>query len=196
MSRVGEGKHLVGYPVRRGQCYNIASTQREVFTSAEGGKYVVPVSAKVVRDTYASWDPLLGKILSKLPDDDGGILEWKLADLAPMDTWLFPGGRIALLGDACHPMLPSAAQGAGMAIEDGAAVAEFLARAEDKSQIPAVLKAWEALRKPRCAQVVEMGRGHAQKWHGKSPDEALAKSYDTSRVYDVVAEAKKFPLAV
>lgn len=193
MSRVGDGKHILAYPIRRGEFYNIVSTQPEVNTSAEDGKYVVPATAKEFQETFASWDPLLVKVLSKIPED--GILEWKLADLAPMDTWIFPTGKIALLGDACHAMLPSAAQGAGMGIEDGASVAEFLARAEDKSQIPLVLKSWEQMRLPRCTQVVNTGQAHAKKWHEDDPKEGEAKSYVGARAYDVVAEAKAFPLA-
>lgn len=192
LRRVGNGKHLLGYPIRHGEFYNIASTQAEVYTSAAEGKYVVPVSAKVFQETFADWDPLLVKILQRVPEQ--GTLEWKLADLAPMDTWLFAGGKIALLGDACHPMLPSAAQGAGMGIEDGAAVAEFLARAKDASEIPVVLKAWERMRLPRCSGVVDTGRAQAKKWHEKDPDQGEAPAYLATWGYDVVSEAKKFPL--
>lgn len=190
--RVGNGKHILAYPVRNGEVYNIASTQPEVNTSVEGGKYVMPAPKALVQAEYAGWDPKLTKVLARLPEE--GILEWKLADLEPMDTWLFPGNKIALMGDACHPMLPSAAQGAGMGVEDGGAVAELLARAKDKSEIPAVLKAFEQLRKPRCTSVVSTGRDHAKKWHEKDVKQGETPSYFATWGYDVITEAKKFPI--
>jgi salicylate hydroxylase len=133
---------------------------------------------------------MLEKILRKLPTEN--VLEWKLCDLAPMDSWIFPGGKIALLGDASHAMLPSAAQGAGMGIEDGAAIAELLARADDKSQIPAIMKSFQKLRLPRCAYIVESGRQNAKKWHEK--DAKGGTVTDEMWNYDVKGEARSIPI--
>lgn len=190
--RVGEGKHLLAYPIRQGQFLNIASTQPAVHVTDATGKFVVPVKPDEWLACFGKWDPFLVKILSKLPEE--GILEWKLCDLPPIETWLYPGGRIALLGDASHPMLPSAAQGAGMGIEDGAAVAEFLARAADKSQIPAVMRAWQAMRLPRTTAIVDVGRLNAANWHAKGDAANVGPALNNGWLYDVRAEARKFPL--
>ncbi|KAF2787166.1 hypothetical protein K505DRAFT_258315, partial [Melanomma pulvis-pyrius CBS 109.77] len=80
-----------------------------------------------------------------------------------IETWLFLGSKITLFGDASHAMLPSAAQGAGMGVEHSSAIAELLARAKHRDQIPLVLKAFENLRLPRCTYIVDSGRRNAQK---------------------------------
>lgn len=162
-SRVGAGRHVLCYGIRQGEFLNFVATQPAVHTS--GSVYTAKVSTQEVLDSYRGWDPLMLRVISNIPE--GSILEWKLCDIAPMDTWLLPGEKVVLIGDAAHAMLPSAAQGAGMGIEDGAALAEILSRARDYSEIPHCLKAFERLRLPRCTQVVDTGRQNAKKWHAK-----------------------------
>lgn len=133
------------------------------------------------------------RVISKLPE--GSVLEWKLCDIPPMDTWLLPGSKVVLIGDAAHAMLPSAAQGAGMAIEDGAALAEVLARAKSLLEIPQCLKAFEKLRLPRCTEVVDTGRQNAKKWHAKEGVKGGTVT-DTMWDYDVKDAARREQIAV
>lgn len=187
--RVGEGCHILVYPIRKGEYLNLVSTQPAKRT--KGPNYVVSIDPKEFLDHYKHWDPILVAILEKLPKEN--VLEWKLCDLEPMDSWIFPGGKIALLGDASHAMLPSAAQGAGMGVEDGSAIAELLARAEHRHQIPQVLKAFENLRLPRCTYIVDSGRQNAKKWH---EDEAEGGTVtDSMWEYDVKGAAQSISLA-
>ena len=83
-------------------------------------------------------------------------------DRAPLATWVHPKGRLALLGDSCHPMLvrsplyyisyrltslqPYRAQGAGMAIEDAAVLGDLFSRVSSLKQVPALLQAYQDLR--------------------------------------------------
>ncbi|KAH9207896.1 hypothetical protein DL95DRAFT_373775 [Leptodontidium sp. 2 PMI_412] len=187
-SWVGDGAHILGYPIRQGEFYNVVSTQTA--RKATGAQYVVPVDSSEFMERFQSWDPKLVGILKKLPKD--GVLEWKLCDLEPMKSWLFPGAKIVLIGDASHAMLPSSAQGAGMGIEDGAAIAELLARAESKSQIPAVLKTFQNLRLPRTTFVADSGRRNAKKWHEK--DAKGGTVTDDMWNYDVKNEAREIPI--
>lgn len=188
--RVGEGCHILGYPIRQGEFFNLVSTQPAVHT--KGSEFVVRVSPSEVVDHYKNWDPKLVAILKNLPKEN--VLEWKLCDLEPMESWIFPGGKIILLGDASHAMLPSAAQGAGMGIEDGAAIAELLARASDRVQIPAILKTFESLRLPRCTYIVDSGRQNAKKWHEE--DAKGGTVTDEMWKYDVKGAAESMPLEV
>jgi salicylate hydroxylase len=163
---------------------------------------VVPIDPSEFVDQYKDWDPKLVAILNKLPKEN--VLEWKLCDLEPMNSWIFPGGKIVLLGDASHAMLPSAAQGAGMGIEDGAAIAELLDRVTHREQIPVILKTFENLRLPRCTYIVDSGRQNAKKWHEK--DRQNAKKWhekdakggtvtDEMWEYDVKGAAREISLA-
>jgi salicylate hydroxylase len=169
---------------------NLVATQPANRT--KGAKYVVPVDPQECVDRYKHWDSTLVRVLERLPKDS--LLEWKLCDLEPMETWLFPGGKIALLGDASHAMLPSAAQGAGMGIEDGGAIAELLTRAKHRDQIPLVLKAFENLRLPRCTYIVDSGRQNAKKWHTENAKGGTVT--DSMWEYDVKGAAQNMPLVV
>ena len=69
---------------------------------------------------------------------------WGLYDREPLATWT--KGRLTLLGDAAHPMLPHAGQGANQAIEDAVALATVLGRA-DRASAPRALQIYEPLRR-------------------------------------------------
>lgn len=86
-------------------------------------------------------------------------------------------------------MLPSAAQGAGMSIEDGVCVAELLARITDRSQIPRALKAYQELRLPRCTFVVESGRQNSAKWHKEDAKGGTVS--DKIWEYDIIKESRE-----
>jgi len=75
---------------------------------------------------------------------------WALYDREPLPRW--SQGRLTLLGDAAHPMLPHLGQGANQSIEDGMALATILAEA-DASTVPAALLAYERLRRERVAEI-------------------------------------------
>lgn len=68
-----------------------------------------------------------------------------------METWYNEQGTVAFLGDACHPMLPYLAQGAGSALEDGATLGVLLSKAGRREDVPELLKLYEQLRKPRSS---------------------------------------------
>src|SRR5207247_4251424 len=80
---------------------------------------------------------------------------WSVLDRAPLPRWV--NGRIALLGDAAHPMLPFYAQGAGQAIEDAAALAVCLATGPWDP--PAALARYEQVRRPRATEGQGASRG-------------------------------------
>ena len=91
----------------------------------------------------------------------------------PMPKWSV--GRVTLLGDACHSMLPMLAQGAVMAIEDGYIVARCLAEVAD---VPAALARYEEARRERTRKVVEGSAANAKRFHNpRLADPAEAKQY-------------------
>lgn len=68
-----------------------------------------------------------------------------------LDQWYNEKASVVFLGDSCHPMLPYMAQGAGSALEDGAALGILLARANSQADLPATLKLYQAIRKDRSS---------------------------------------------
>jgi salicylate hydroxylase len=95
--------------------------------------------------TYADWNPAITTLIA----NTDRLYKWALYDREPLKAWT--SGRITLLGDSAHPMLPYLAQGACMAIEDAYALAALLAA--QANDIESALKTYEQVRLPRTAQV-------------------------------------------
>lgn len=96
---VGPGRHIIAYPVRNHELYNMALAHPDRGRVDEG--WTTVSSKKTLLSEYEGWDPKLIKMLHLVPEGD--VLEWKLCMHMPLLRWV--QGSCALLGDACHPML-------------------------------------------------------------------------------------------
>jgi salicylate hydroxylase len=146
---LGPGKHFLVFPVRANELINYVG----FITSDEPLKEswsAVGEPAALARE-FAGWDPLVEAIIAQVTT----TFRWGLFDREPLSTWT--RGRLTLLGDAAHPMLPHAGQGANQAIEDALAVATVLGRA-DRASAPRALRIYEQLRRERTAGVQRMSR--------------------------------------
>lgn len=99
------------------------------------------------------WDPVVQKILKATPNP---LIDWKLVYREPLPTWISPKRRIALIGDAAHPFLPTSIQGASQAMEDGATMAVCLARS-GKAHVQEGVAAFEGLRYERVLAAQKTG---------------------------------------
>jgi salicylate hydroxylase len=170
----GPSKHFLVFPVRHGTMVNYVGfvpTDEEMKES-----WSAPGDAEVLRREFRGWDLRIRAVLDAVDQ----TFRWALYDREPLPTWT--KGRLTLLGDAAHPMLPHLGQGANQSIEDGMALATMLAQAPSAG-VPAMLAAYERLRRERVAEV-QLG---ARK-HGLRVDSA----YDDLRVRDaeLVAHAE------
>ncbi len=140
----GPSKHFLVFPVRQGTMVNYVGfvpTDEEMKES-----WSAPGDPAVLRREFEGWDPRIGNVLQQVDK----TFRWALYDREPLPTWT--KGRLTLLGDAAHPMLPHLGQGANQSIEDGMALATILAQV-DTSAVPASLLAYERLRRERVAEV-------------------------------------------
>jgi salicylate hydroxylase len=119
---LGEDRHVVAYPVRNMQFVNIVAIVPT--TEHVRRTWQADVGADEMRRQYRGWDERLTKLLSY---SDERVMAWALNYQDPFERWNHH--HVALLGDACHSMLPYFSQGASQAIEDGAVLAEQLAKA-------------------------------------------------------------------
>lgn len=94
-----------------------------------------------VLQMLADWDPMCSAIVEKTPS----VVDWKLVYREPLPRWVSSGGRIALIGDAAHPFLPTSVQGASQAMEDGVTIALCVQKA-GKSRIPEALRTFQDIR--------------------------------------------------
>ncbi|PSN72188.1 putative monooxygenase [Corynespora cassiicola Philippines] len=115
-------------------------------------------AVKTVRD----WAPIVHTIIRSTPEE--GLVDWKLVFRDPLPTWISPKRRIALIGDAAHPFLPTSIQGASQSMEDGATIAVCLGLA-GKSDVPEAIRAYEKIRYPRVLATQRTGVTTRDKWH-------------------------------
>ena len=155
---IGFERHIVAYPIRNGTIYNIVMShpaQAPVASWSESG------NLKEMHRHFQNWDPVIRKVLTHVKS----CMKWRLADLKPLTTWVGQSGRVVLIGDAAHAMLPYLASGAATAIEDGAVLGECIDRCFSASDLPKALKAFEKIRKTRCERVVKGSRANGDIWH-------------------------------
>lgn len=152
---IGEKRHWIAYPIASRTIYNMSSIQPDTnFASAPSITYTTKGSKDAMLKVFADFCPVVQRMLNLVPD--GEVCEWKLRVHKPLPTWVH--GSVALVGDACHPTLPHLNQGAALAVEDGAVLAEVLARAPDDSPeaLNRCLQVYELLRKERTTALVDL----------------------------------------
>ena len=152
----GPGGHVVCYYVRSGTLVNCVCVREkqgwEVESWTERGEYAE------LKDDFTGWNDTVQTLIDNA--DRNALYKWALHDRPPMPRW--GSGAVTLLGDACHPTLPFMAQGAAMAVEDGAVLAACL---RGSSDIPAALGRYEALRKGRTVGIQRGSRRNAKVFH-------------------------------
>jgi salicylate hydroxylase len=150
---LGRGRHVVHYPVRDGQFLNVVAVVPEAVGDEGWGRLGEPA---VLRGHLRGCAPPLRDLLS-LPDS---WLVWSLADRAVARP--LARGRLALIGDAAHPVLPYLAQGAALAIEDAAVLTRALT---DHADVPAALAAYSEGRAARVRRVQRAARSNGRTYH-------------------------------
>jgi len=185
----GPSRHFLVFPVRHGTMVNYVG-----FVPADGDmleSWSAPGDPELLRREFEGWDPRIGNVLKQVDR----TFRWALYDREPLPTWT--RGRLTLLGDAAHPMLPHLGQGANQSIEDGMALATILARV-DASAVPASLLAYERLRRERVAEVQRGARENGLRVDSASSDlrvrdaELVAHAEFRKHLYayDVVPDAR------
>ncbi|HWR46331.1 MAG TPA: FAD-dependent monooxygenase [Pseudonocardiaceae bacterium] len=147
----GQGKHFMVFPLRAGELLTYvgfvpADEQMRESWSAPGEPVVLAAE-------FAGWDPWVSRLLSQVETTS----RLGLYDRDPLPRWT--QGRLTLLGDAAHPMLPHMGQGANQAIEDGMALATLI-RGVNAADIPDALIRYQELRCDHTAQVQQGSRAN------------------------------------
>lgn len=160
---MGAGKHCVTYRLRRGALANfVGVVERDDWTVESWNER--GTKAEALND-FGGWHPTITRILNEAEE----LYRWALFDRAPLAKW--SDGRVALMGDAAHPMLPFMAQGAAMAVEDAWTLAQQLASTGNP---PRALQDYQALRLARTAHVQALSRANAKTFHKRTRLSQLA----------------------
>jgi salicylate hydroxylase len=160
---MGPKAHLVSYPISGGRQINVVAVVPGTWNRPG---WSAPGEGKEIKNAFASsrWPGTARMMISAVDD----WRKWALFTLPDGGEW--SDGAIALLGDAVHAMLPFAAQGAGMAIEDAAVLANCLGEVgENTAAIPAALKRYARLRRSRVTRVQRAARRAGRIYHLTGP---------------------------
>jgi salicylate hydroxylase len=153
---MGPGSHLVHYFVKNKQMINFVSIVEQESWTKES--WTEPGRMSDVLAVYKGWAP---QLLSVLEAFDETFVS-AVFDRKPMGCWSV--GRVTLLGDAGHPMLPTKAQGSAQAIEDGATLALLMAQA-DAQNVADVFRKYEAIRMARVNRVQNEAGDNRSRFH-------------------------------
>lgn len=143
---------IVTFPLNQGRDTFVFATTAQDSWHEES--WTSEGSVAELRGFYADFHPDARALL----DACDSVLKTALYERDPLAQW--SRGRITLCGDACHPMMPFMAQGAGMAIEDGVVLARCLSAAPSSAQVPAALARYDALRQERTGRIQVGSRGN------------------------------------
>ncbi|WP_369029010.1 FAD-dependent monooxygenase [Streptomyces adonidis] len=155
---LGPRQHVVCYPVSGGKWVSVGATTPAGDWSTES--WTAEGRVEDVVDAYQGWHKEATDVLNALDQ----VGRWALHDRDPLRHWCSAGGRIAVVGDAAHPMLPFQAQGANQAIEDVIVLAACL-RVADQDGIPKALARYERTRRPRTDRLQQLSRSNSRRFH-------------------------------
>ncbi|TDL23537.1 FAD/NAD(P)-binding domain-containing protein [Rickenella mellea] len=202
---MGPGRHLMAYNIRAKKEFNLVMLHPD---DGSVESWTAEGSAEKMLADFADFEPRVRKLLSQV----GSTLKWRLMDRSPLDTWVHPSGRVVLLGDSCHPMLPYRAQGAAMALEDASVLGAVLShlppspshhKSNSNPYIHPFLNAYQSLRHARATATQASSRLNQHVFHldygkeqvGRDEDMRDAMREEVRRVFRVEGEGGREVLA-
>jgi salicylate hydroxylase len=169
---MGPDKHFVHYYVQNRRLINfVAAIEQDTWTReswTDRGEVANWLAA------HEGWHPQVRGIIGSADE----TFIWALFDRKPMARWSV--GRVTLLGDACHAMLPFMAQGAAQAIEDGATLATCLSQTTAQN-VPNALRRYEAFRLPRASRVQGLSETNKMRFHLRDGPAQQARDAEMAR---------------
>ncbi|EUC59203.1 FAD/NAD(P)-binding domain protein [Rhizoctonia solani AG-3 Rhs1AP] len=173
---MGPGRHIMAYCIRGRNEYNMVLIHPDGRDGSAPAveSWTAEGSIEEMRRDFSGWEPRIQKLIHLIPS----TLKWLLADREPLEKWVHDSGRVVLLGDSCHPMLPYRAQGAAMAIEDAVVLGGLLSGISQLDDLPQLLRAYQGLRLPRTAESQKSARLNQFIFHLPDGPEQLARDAD------------------
>ena len=150
---LGRGKHFVSYYVRGGSLINFVALTGYPHWQAEDWQQEGDINE--ARRVFAGWDAPVGSLLNACES----CYFWGIFVRPPLVRW--HDGRVVLVGDACHSLFPSLAQGSALALEDALCLAVCLT----ESSLSVALSSYEAHRKPRAIYLQRFSRLTTRLYH-------------------------------
>jgi salicylate hydroxylase len=165
---VGPGGHVVHYPLRGGAVLNFVGALERSDWQIES--WSARGTTEELAADYRGWHEDIQTLIRNIPVPH----KWALMVRPPMPRWTV--GRVTLLGDACHSMVPFLAQGAVMAMEDGLILARALTELD--GDVASRLARYEEARRERTRRAVEGSADNIARFHNRAlADPVGARQY-------------------
>jgi salicylate hydroxylase len=165
---IGPGGHVVHYPLRRGELMNFVGIRERADWQVES--WSARGTQQELAADFRGWHDDVHAFVRHIL----APYKWALMVRPPMARWTV--GRVTLLGDACHSMVPFLAQGAAMAIEDGFILARCLGELD--GDVPSRLLRYEEARRERTRRAVEGSAANLGRFHNAAlADPVKARDY-------------------
>ncbi len=158
---IGPGATFNRYPLRHGSVMNCVGLARTGGWQNEG--WNTPATNAEMLAQYHDWHPEVRALIEVAPPQ--GIIKWGLFVREPLPRWSV--GRVSLLGDAAHPMLPFLGLGAAMAIEDGAMLVRAM---QSQGDVVQALANYERVRRPRATMIYQESVRQGEIVQGQDPE--------------------------
>ncbi|EXJ67159.1 uncharacterized protein A1O5_09806 [Cladophialophora psammophila CBS 110553] len=181
VSWLGKDKHFLVFPISNNRILNIVAfvaTEEEKLGGLKESWTATGNKSDLAKD-FADFDKTVLEIISHMPEHPS---KWVLNDRKPLPQWVFAQGKVVLMGDAAHAMLPHQGAGAGQAIEDGyilgRALQDYLRyRNHTDEDLEKWTRLYQDVRLPRAQRAQATARQAGQVYEMQT-DEMLGKSYE------------------
>ncbi|KAJ6024340.1 hypothetical protein N7540_005137 [Penicillium herquei] len=174
---IGDQRHVMTYTIGAGKSFNMVLSHPD---ASDPTTWDQTEAVTEMKREFEGWDPRLTKIIGMVQN----TIKWPLVSGNPLSQWT--AGKVVILGDAAHAMLPYMSQGAAMAVEDGVALARSLTKITNPSEINTALRIFEKVRIDRAGKMQEASFLNGKLWH--FPDGPVQKARDAAMVPETRGE--------
>ncbi|KIW23274.1 uncharacterized protein PV07_11485 [Cladophialophora immunda] len=158
---IGDMRHVMTYTIAGGKSFNMVLSHPDRTDPATWNQQSPDKVMSDMRAHFDGWDPRLTKIINMIRS----TLKWPLVSGSALSRWVAPSSKLTIMGDAAHAMVPYMSEGAAMAVEDAAALAEAIDLVGSTKELPEALEVWEAVRIKRSSQMQEASLINGKLWH-------------------------------
>ncbi|KAF4534938.1 Salicylate hydroxylase [Lasiodiplodia theobromae] len=164
----GPARHVVAYTIAGGDCINVVLIHPE---PSDPSTWRQETALEDMKKQFVGWEPSVTKLVSLIDR----TLKWPMIAGQALERWVSESGKVVIVGDAAHAMLPFMSQGGAQAVEDGASLATLISSISSKSELLAALHVFEDLRIPRTAQVQQGSFVNGRIFHFQDGPEQRAR---------------------
>ncbi|SPO05579.1 probable 2-polyprenyl-6-methoxyphenol hydroxylase and related FAD-dependent oxidoreductases [Cephalotrichum gorgonifer] len=165
---IGDGRHVMTYSISGGNSFNMVLSHP---STSDPATWKQETALGDMKAEFSGWDKTLTKLINMIDS----TMKWPLSTGSKIERWIHPSNKLLMLGDAAHAMVPYMSQGAAMAVEDAAALAEALDLIDHKDDVERALYLWQDVRMKRTSQMQEASLINGTLWHFADGPEQRAR---------------------